>query len=106
MAGDSARVPFLENQTNENEVEMSSDEMSLTCSKDVGRMFWEESKKLWRIAGPAIFSRLAMYGMNVITQAFAGHLGDLDLAAISIATTVILGFNFGLLLTFKAISTQ
>lgn len=36
--------------------------------------------------------------MNVITQAFAGHIGDLELAAISIANTVIVGFNFGLLL--------
>ncbi|XP_031493381.1 protein DETOXIFICATION 27-like isoform X1 [Nymphaea colorata] len=57
-----------------------------------------ESKKLWRIAGPAIFTRLATYGMNVVTQAFVGHLGDLDLAAVSIASTVIVGFNFGLLL--------
>lgn len=36
--------------------------------------------------------------MLVITQAFAGHLGDLDLAAISIATNVVLGFDFGLML--------
>ncbi|XP_021891130.1 protein DETOXIFICATION 27-like [Carica papaya] len=36
--------------------------------------------------------------MNIITQAFAGHLGDVQLAAISIANTVIVGFNFGLLL--------
>lgn len=60
------------------------------------RGFWEESKKLWSIAGPAIFSRIAMYGMNVITLAFAGHLGDLELAAISIASTVVVGLNFGL----------
>ncbi|KAF3788475.1 hypothetical protein EJ110_NYTH08741 [Nymphaea thermarum] len=58
---------------------------------------WIESKKLWRIVGPAIFTRISMYGMNVITQAFAGHLGDLELAAISIATTVVVGFNFGFL---------
>lgn len=59
---------------------------------------WVESKKLWHIVGPAIFSRVASYSMNVITQAFAGHIGDLELAAISIANTVIVGFNFGLLL--------
>ncbi|MCI76755.1 protein TRANSPARENT TESTA 12-like, partial [Trifolium medium] len=35
--------------------------------------------------------------MNVVTQAFAGHLGEVQLAAISIANTVIVGFNFGLL---------
>ncbi|XP_027091167.1 protein DETOXIFICATION 27 [Coffea arabica] len=57
-----------------------------------------ESKKLWQIVGPAIFSRIASYSMNVATQAFAGHLGDVELASISIANTVIVGFNFGLLL--------
>ncbi|KAL6645454.1 hypothetical protein ACP70R_017062 [Stipagrostis hirtigluma subsp. patula] len=63
----------------------------------LGRRVWEESKKLWVIVAPAIFSRVVTYGMNVITQAFAGHLGDLELAAISIANTVVVGFNFGLM---------
>ncbi|KAJ8544061.1 hypothetical protein K7X08_025679 [Anisodus acutangulus] len=62
------------------------------------RSFLIESKKLWRIVGPAIFSRIASYSMFVITQAFAGHLGDLELAAMSIASNVVLGFDFGLML--------
>ncbi|KAM7527875.1 hypothetical protein LguiB_031285 [Lonicera macranthoides] len=36
--------------------------------------------------------------MNILTQVFAGHLGDLELASISIANNVLIGFNFGLLL--------
>ncbi|XP_059307427.1 protein DETOXIFICATION 27-like isoform X2 [Lycium ferocissimum] len=60
--------------------------------------FCIESKKLWHIVGPAIFSRIASYSMFVITQAFAGHLGDLELAAMSIASNVVLGFDFGLML--------
>lgn len=60
---------------------------------------WVESKKLWLIAGPSIFSRLAMFSMTIITQSFAGHLGDLNLAAISIATTVIISVTFGFLVT-------
>jgi multidrug resistance protein, MATE family len=63
----------------------------------LGPRVWEESRKLWVIVAPAIFSRVVTYGMNVITQAFAGHLGDLELAAISIANTVVVGFNFGLM---------
>jgi MATE family multidrug resistance protein len=39
-----------------------------------------------------------MYGTNIITLAFVGHLGDLELAAISIAITVVIGFNLGFLL--------
>ncbi|CAL0311871.1 unnamed protein product [Lupinus luteus] len=59
---------------------------------------WSESKKLWHIAGPSIFNRVANYTMVVITQAFVGHLGDLELAATSSAINVILGFDMGLML--------
>lgn len=58
-----------------------------------------ESKKLWHIAGPSIFTRLAMFSITVVTQSFAGHLGDLDLAAISIACTVLISITFGFLVT-------
>ncbi|KMT19766.1 hypothetical protein BVRB_1g008230 [Beta vulgaris subsp. vulgaris] len=66
--------------------------------RELGARVWEESKKLWHVAGPSIFSRIASFSMNVVTTAFAGHLGDVELAALSIANTVIVGFNFGLLL--------
>ncbi|URD74444.1 protein TRANSPARENT TESTA [Musa troglodytarum] len=64
----------------------------------LARRSWIESTKLWRIVGPAIFGRVVIYSLNVITQAFAGHLGDLELASISIANTVVVGFSFGLML--------
>ncbi|KAK2989387.1 hypothetical protein RJ640_023452 [Escallonia rubra] len=67
------------------------------CQGDLKTRFWIESKKLWHIVGPSIFSRVAIFSMNIVSQAFAGHLGDLELASISIANTVIVGFNFGLL---------
>ncbi|KAF8406069.1 hypothetical protein HHK36_008149 [Tetracentron sinense] len=67
------------------------------CASLLGRI-WVESKKMWQIAGPAIFSRVALFSVTVISQAFAGHLGDLDLAAISIATTVFIPISFGFLL--------
>ncbi|XP_013623773.1 PREDICTED: protein TRANSPARENT TESTA 12-like [Brassica oleracea var. oleracea] len=58
-----------------------------------------ETKKLWRIVGPAIFTRITTYLILIITQAFAGHLGELELAAISIVSNVVIvGYNFGLLL--------
>ncbi|XP_078156819.1 protein DETOXIFICATION 27-like [Carex rostrata] len=78
------RVPLLENGGSEEK-------------RSLGWRVFDESKKLWRIVGPAIFQRVVIYGMGVITQAFAGHLGDLELAAYSIST-VITGFNFGLFL--------
>ncbi|RCV12066.1 hypothetical protein SETIT_2G238700v2 [Setaria italica] len=50
----------------------------------VAKDVWDESKKL-----------LTFYGMQVVSQAFAGHIGDLELGAFSIAATVISGLNFG-----------
>jgi MATE family multidrug resistance protein len=41
--------------------------------------------------------------MNMITQSFAGHLGGVELAAISISNTVIVGFNYGLLVRYYLI---
>jgi MATE family multidrug resistance protein len=63
----------------------------------VASEWWAECKLLWRIVGPAIFQRVALYGINVVAQAFIGHIGDLELAAFSIASTVVAGFNFGFL---------
>ncbi|XAR62120.1 hypothetical protein NMG60_11016745 [Bertholletia excelsa] len=64
----------------------------------IGGRIWAESKKLWHIVGPSIFNRVASYTMNIVTQSFAGHLGDVELASVSIANTVIVGFNYGLVL--------
>ncbi|CAH9110590.1 unnamed protein product [Cuscuta europaea] len=66
--------------------------------KNLSQRFWIESKKLWQIVGPAIFSRIASYSMFIITLAFAGHLGDLEFAAMSIGSNVVVGFDFGLML--------
>ncbi|KAK9117265.1 hypothetical protein Sjap_016212 [Stephania japonica] len=57
------------------------------------REFWVECKKLWVLAAPAIFTTLSRYSIGAVTQAFAGHLGNIELAAVSIANTVIAGFT-------------
>ncbi|XAR62119.1 hypothetical protein NMG60_11016744 [Bertholletia excelsa] len=81
-------LPLLEKRKAEKEVE----------KKDLKERIWKESKKLWHIVGPSIFCRVAIQSMNVVTQAFAGHLGDVELASVSIANTVLVGFNFSLAL--------
>ncbi|KAL0360798.1 UNVERIFIED_CONTAM: protein DETOXIFICATION 27 [Sesamum radiatum] len=58
---------------------------------------WDETKQLWHIVGPTVISRISNATMNIITQSYAGHLGDLELASVSIANNVIVGFNWGLL---------
>ncbi|TYI01905.1 hypothetical protein ES332_A11G231800v1 [Gossypium tomentosum] len=89
-----AKVPLIEDLGPVEGLKVEQDDQN----QSLRRRVWIESSKLWQIVGPAIFSRLASYSMLVITQAFAGHLGDLELAAISIANNVIVGFDFGLLL--------
>ncbi|XP_039779585.1 protein DETOXIFICATION 27-like isoform X3 [Panicum virgatum] len=92
--GSRTRVALLNADVTKEEWQTAAvDGRSRLCSS-----VWAESRKLWVIVGPAIFSRIATYSMNVITQAFAGHLGDLELAAVSFANTVIVGFNYGLML--------
>ncbi|CAN4092399.1 unnamed protein product [Withania somnifera] len=96
---DENRQPLLAEATSANELSDNKIErIEYEDDKDLKTSVWIESKKLWHIVGPAIFSRIATYTMNIITQGFAGHLGEVELAAISISNTVIVGLNFGLLL--------
>ncbi|XP_048137499.1 protein DETOXIFICATION 29-like isoform X2 [Rhodamnia argentea] len=60
--------------------------------------FAKESKKLWFLAGPAIFTFICRYSLGAITQVFAGHVGTLELAAVSIENSVIAGFSLGVML--------
>ncbi|TYG81525.1 hypothetical protein ES288_D01G012000v1 [Gossypium darwinii] len=59
---------------------------------------WGESKKMWAIAGPAILVSVSQFSIGFVTVAFAGHLGELELAAVTITTNVIEGFVFGIML--------
>ncbi|CAK9175973.1 unnamed protein product [Ilex paraguariensis] len=70
----------------------------ITGVRDFFREFWVESRKLWYLAGPAIFTSICQYSLGAITQTFAGHVGTLELAAVSIENSVIAGFSFGIML--------
>ncbi|PKI45589.1 hypothetical protein CRG98_033905 [Punica granatum] len=94
----SAAIPKQINGEGSNDANNEGEESGHDGEPPLGRRAWRETKKLWYILGPSIFSRVASYTMNLVTQAFAGHLGEVELAAMSIAITVITGFSFGLLL--------
>ncbi|VFQ66760.1 unnamed protein product [Cuscuta campestris] len=65
---------------------------------DLRDLFWLESGKVWGIAGPIAFNILCNYGINSFTSIFVGHLGDVELSAVSISLSVIANFSFGFLL--------
>lgn len=58
---------------------------------------WTENKKLWVVAAPAIFTRFSTFGINVISQAFVGHIGSSELAAYALVFTLLTRFGTGLL---------
>ncbi|KAG4912799.1 hypothetical protein AAZX31_19G108200 [Glycine max] len=67
---------------------------------------WEESKVMWIVAAPAIFTRFTTFGISVISQAFIGHIGSRELAAYALVFTVIIRFANGILLGMaSALST-
>ncbi|MED6109102.1 Protein DETOXIFICATION 29 [Stylosanthes scabra] len=76
----------------------SHDIPPISSPRIFGREFLLESKKLWYLAGPAIFTSVCQYSLGAITQLFAGHVGTLELAAVSVENSVIAGFCFGIML--------
>ncbi|KAL9420869.1 hypothetical protein AB3S75_038440 [Citrus x aurantiifolia] len=67
----------------------------ITGAVDFFREFSKESKKLWYLAGPAIFTSVCQYSLGAVTQVFAGHVSTIALAAVSVENSVIAGFSFG-----------
>ncbi|XP_054816140.1 protein DETOXIFICATION 20-like isoform X7 [Prosopis cineraria] len=73
--------------------EISPEEDELPLIKRV----WQESKVMWVVAAPAIFTRASTFGINVTSQAFVGHIGSKELAAFALVFTVLIRFANGIL---------
>ncbi|XP_012573818.1 protein DETOXIFICATION 30 [Cicer arietinum] len=74
----------------------SNDISPITGAGEFAREFLVESKKLWYLAGPAMFTSIAQYSLGAVTQVFAGHVGTLQLAAVTVENSVIAGFCLGI----------
>lgn len=68
--------------------------------RDFFAAFLLESKKLWYLAALVIFTTVCNYSLGAITQVFAGHVGAIELAAVSVENSVIADFSLGLLENF------
>ncbi|GFQ08682.1 protein transparent testa 12 [Phtheirospermum japonicum] len=79
----------MENDINKNLLEIS---------ETLKNKIWNETKKMWRVAGPSILMRFSTFGVSVISQAFVGHIGPTELAAYALVFTVILRFANSILL--------
>ncbi|KAK8690007.1 hypothetical protein V6N13_088712 [Hibiscus sabdariffa] len=67
-------------------------------NENLRKRVWEESKKLWKIGFPSILARVTAFGMFVVTQAFIGHIGQLELAAYALIQVIAVRFSNGVLL--------
>ncbi|KAJ6292405.1 hypothetical protein OIU78_024558 [Salix suchowensis] len=59
---------------------------------------WVELKLLFHLAAPAVIVYLLNNVVSMSTQIFCGHLGNLELAAVSLGNTGIQMFAYGLML--------
>lgn len=59
-----------------------------------------EMRLLFFLAAPAVAVYMINYLMSMSTQIFAGHLGNLELAAASLGNTGIQIFAYGLMVLF------
>lgn len=64
---------------------------------EFAREFFTESSKIWGLAAPAIFTSFCMYGLITTSQILAGHLGNLQLAALSVQNNIISGFPYAIM---------
>lgn len=84
---------IMEDKTETLEIERLSEDdepnKSLTWVK--------ESKMMWEIAAPAILTTVAQFSVGFVTIAFVGHIGGLELAAVSVVQNVLEGFVYGIM---------
>lgn len=84
---------------------LSKEEVSEEDNLSLVKRVWEESKVMWIVAAPAIFTRFTTFGINVISQAFIGHIGSRELAAYALVFTVIIRFANGILVCYVMLSS-
>ncbi|KAF2304671.1 hypothetical protein GH714_037361 [Hevea brasiliensis] len=62
---------------------------------------WIELKLLFRLAAPTVFAYMINNLMSLSTRVFAGHLGNLELAAASLGNSGVQLFAYGLMLGWE-----
>ncbi|KAJ7969901.1 Protein DETOXIFICATION [Quillaja saponaria] len=76
---------------------LDSDYVPVNNFNEAKEVFCTETVKLWNIAIPLVLTTLFQYLLNSSSTIYAGHLGDLELSAISLYYGVLNNLIFGLL---------
>ena len=65
------------------------DYLQVKSFKDAKFVFWTETVKIWKIAGPVALSSLFQFLTVTSINIYAGHLGDIVLSSLSVYHGVI-----------------
>ncbi|KAI3862794.1 hypothetical protein MKW98_008634, partial [Papaver atlanticum] len=84
-------------ETNSIDKKLLNEDNEIEVDENLRSKLLVESKKLWVVAGPAIFTRFSTFGISIISQVFIGHMGSTELAAYSLVFTVLFRFANGIL---------
>lgn len=82
----------------ENRPEAGREVTALPEGEKIAEKWWHESKFMWQIAAPASLTAVTQFSIDVVTAAFVGHLGDIELAAVSVVQNIVEGFVYGVML--------
>ncbi|KAJ1289399.1 hypothetical protein BS78_02G161400 [Paspalum vaginatum] len=69
----------------------------IIMTKRLAGKIWEESRLLWHVSFPAILTEVFQFSIGFVTTAFVGHLGEVELAAVTVVENIVEGFAFGVL---------
>ena len=67
------------------------------------RRCWEESRLLWRLAFPALLTEVFQFSIGFVTTGFVGHLGEVELAAVSVVENILDSSAYGVLVSIDLI---
>ena len=84
-------------ETVSDELEQILTDTEAPYSKRIRSASWVELKLLFHLAAPAVIVYLLNNVVSMSTQIFCGHLGNLELAAVSLGNTGIQVFAYGLM---------
>ena len=65
------------------------------------RRCWEESRLLWRLAFPALLTEVFQFSIGFVTTGFVGHLGEVELAAVSVVENILDSSAYGVLVSIS-----
>ena len=78
---------------------MSKKSNGLLIMKRLVSRSWEESRLLWSLAFPVLLAEMFQFSFEFVTTAFVGHLGEVELAAVTVAENILDTFAYGLLVS-------